>query len=279
MSYLLALDQGTSSSRSISSPIDSADFMCPEPEQCGHVLKSDFRRLWRTRCRVISTTPSGLTGSTLMRAASRQLNLSARGYHRVLKLARTVADLRLTLHRVVAVAVHVVEVGLQRKAAIQRRAHLAVGGRQLPNLAHLRAVTGGDPADGPGGAAQRPLPEVAEVFAAIGARAVAWIGVESPGQALDLLPEGPYRADMPKRVLPAKERITMLGELEKRIVGQKAVVDALSPLAVLRRGYSITENEEGKIISSVAQIKQNERVQIRLSDGKLKAEVLETEKD
>ncbi len=60
---------------------------------------------------------------------------------------------------------------------------------------------------------------------------------------------------------------------------EMASLDALSPLAVLRRGYSITEKESGKIISSIAQIKQNERVQIRLSDGKLKAEVLETEKD
>lgn len=60
---------------------------------------------------------------------------------------------------------------------------------------------------------------------------------------------------------------------------EMASLDALSPLAVLRRGYSIAENEKGEIISSVGQIKQNERVQIRLSDGKLKAEVLETEKD
>lgn len=60
---------------------------------------------------------------------------------------------------------------------------------------------------------------------------------------------------------------------------EMASLDALSPLSVLGRGYSITENETGKIISSIAQIKQNERVQIRLSDGKLKAEVLETEKD
>lgn len=58
-----------------------------------------------------------------------------------------------------------------------------------------------------------------------------------------------------------------------------ASLDALSPLAVLRRGYSITENEKGEIVRSVNQIKQNERVQIRLSDGKLKAEVRETEKD
>jgi len=32
-------------------------------------------------------------GQRLMQAAMRQLQLSARGYHRVLKLARTIADL------------------------------------------------------------------------------------------------------------------------------------------------------------------------------------------
>jgi len=32
-------------------------------------------------------------GQSLMRAAMRQLNLSARAYHRILKLARTIADL------------------------------------------------------------------------------------------------------------------------------------------------------------------------------------------
>jgi magnesium chelatase family protein len=33
------------------------------------------------------------TGKTLMQAAMNQLQLSARAYHRVLKLARTIADL------------------------------------------------------------------------------------------------------------------------------------------------------------------------------------------
>ncbi len=37
--------------------------------------------------------PLDSTGQSLMKAAVRQLNLSARGYHRVLKLARTIADL------------------------------------------------------------------------------------------------------------------------------------------------------------------------------------------
>jgi len=32
-------------------------------------------------------------GQSLMRAAMRQMNLSARAYHRILKLARTIADL------------------------------------------------------------------------------------------------------------------------------------------------------------------------------------------
>jgi len=32
-------------------------------------------------------------GQSLMRAAMAQLNLSARAYHRILKLARTIADL------------------------------------------------------------------------------------------------------------------------------------------------------------------------------------------
>lgn len=37
-------------------------------------------------------------GQSLMRAAMRQLQLSARAYHRVLKLARTIADLAQTEH-------------------------------------------------------------------------------------------------------------------------------------------------------------------------------------
>ena len=35
----------------------------------------------------------GEEGRNLMRAAMQQLNLSARAYHRILKLARTIADL------------------------------------------------------------------------------------------------------------------------------------------------------------------------------------------
>ncbi len=37
--------------------------------------------------------PLDSAGQSLLRAAMRQLHLSARAYHRVLKLARTIADL------------------------------------------------------------------------------------------------------------------------------------------------------------------------------------------
>lgn len=60
---------------------------------------------------------------------------------------------------------------------------------------------------------------------------------------------------------------------------EMASLDALSPLAVLRRGYSITEDEKREIITSIKQIKTNESVQIRLTDGKIKAKVFATEKN
>jgi exodeoxyribonuclease VII large subunit len=79
-----------------------------------------------------------------------------------------------------------------------------------------------------------------------------------------------------RQIAAARKRIDGLDEALKI---EMASLDALSPLAVLRRGYSIVAREDGKIISSVKQLKQNGHVQIRLSDGKLKAVVLETEKD
>ena len=44
-------------------------------------------------------------------------------------------------------------------------------------------------------------------------------------------------------------------------------LDALSPLKVLGRGYSIAENEEGKVIRSKDDVSSGDRLRIRLSDG------------
>ena len=52
-----------------------------------------------------------------------------------------------------------------------------------------------------------------------------------------------------------------------------AELDIISPLATLSRGYSITKNQQGKVLSSVKQIKANQNINIQLSDGSIDAKV------
>jgi exodeoxyribonuclease VII large subunit len=50
-------------------------------------------------------------------------------------------------------------------------------------------------------------------------------------------------------------------------------LDTLSPLSVLERGYSITENAGGEIVRNADQAAKGEKLKIRLANGKLEAEV------
>jgi len=61
----------------------------------------------------------------------------------------------------------------------------------------------------------------------------------------------------------------------QRYVALTAKLDAMSPLKVLTRGYSMTQNDRGEVIRSVSQAELGERVAIRLSDGKLFATVMD----
>ncbi len=58
---------------------------------------------------------------------------------------------------------------------------------------------------------------------------------------------------------------------------QMAKLDALSPLAVLTRGYSITQSKDGTVLRDAAQAKAGDKLKIRLERGKLNAEVLTSE--
>lgn len=51
-----------------------------------------------------------------------------------------------------------------------------------------------------------------------------------------------------------------------------ATLDALSPLKVLGRGFSITETGNGEIVRSVKQVKIGDSLRIRVADGSLRAE-------
>ena len=59
------------------------------------------------------------------------------------------------------------------------------------------------------------------------------------------------------------------------LVKYMTALDTLSPLKTLVRGYSIVENDQGKVIKSVKQIKIDEEINITLNDGKLKTKVIE----
>lgn len=62
-----------------------------------------------------------------------------------------------------------------------------------------------------------------------------------------------------------------LSKLENAMVR----LDALSPLAVLTRGYSIAQNESGEIVRNVHQTDVGERIKVRVANGRLSAEVKE----
>ena len=47
----------------------------------------------------------------------------------------------------------------------------------------------------------------------------------------------------------------------------------LSPLKQLERGYSVVTDEVGRTISSVEQIRVDQDIHIRMTDGKLKARI------
>ena len=52
-----------------------------------------------------------------------------------------------------------------------------------------------------------------------------------------------------------------------------ARLEGVNPLSVLSHGYAMVENGEGKIISSVCDVKVGEKVEIALSDGRAHAEI------
>jgi exodeoxyribonuclease VII large subunit len=56
-----------------------------------------------------------------------------------------------------------------------------------------------------------------------------------------------------------------------------AKLDTLSPLSVLNRGYSIAEKQDGEIVRSSKQVRPGEKLKIRLSSGKLEAQVISSD--
>ena len=61
------------------------------------------------------------------------------------------------------------------------------------------------------------------------------------------------------------------------VIRLSASLDAMSPLKVLARGYSMTADADGRLISSVTEVSPGQSLTILVSDGKIRAAVERTE--
>ena len=62
---------------------------------------------------------------------------------------------------------------------------------------------------------------------------------------------------------------------KQRYIAAVSKLDAMSPLKVLTRGYSMAQTENGEVIRSVNQVERGERICVTLADGQLSATVMD----
>ena len=84
--------------------------------------------------------------------------------------------------------------------------------------------------------------------------------------------------DHMSRMLAAQmQRCT--AERRQRFGHLAAALDAMSPLKVLSRGYSMTFDAQGYVVRSVRTLSCGDRITVRLADGRASAEVREIQED
>lgn len=96
-------------------------------------------------------------------------------------------------------------------------------------------------------------------------------------------------ATLRAKAVAVRNRLDMLGEQTASFINrtfkaksellnlEMAKLNVLSPLAVLTRGYSITQGADGRIIRDASSAKPGDKLKIRVERGKLNAEVLSSE--
>lgn len=70
-----------------------------------------------------------------------------------------------------------------------------------------------------------------------------------------------------------------LDDARARLAVAVASLDALSPLAVLKRGYAIASDRRGKLLRDARDAQTGDAVHLRLSEGALRCRVEEVEKN
>src|SRR4029077_4678 len=77
--------------------------------------------------------------------------------------------------------------------------------------------------------------------------------------------------DLHRRLMASPQRL--LENMRHRFQHMEGILRVLGPDATLRRGYSITMNERGKIIRTIAAVQPKMKIRTRISDGEFGSEV------
>jgi exodeoxyribonuclease VII large subunit len=144
----------------------------------------------------------------------------------------------------------------------------------------------------PSAAAELAVPEQSELYAALenAKKRLALLAssfVSERKKRLTFISSSPFLLSPLNFVDTKRMKMTQLGErldgavtriTDKKTAAYKekvASLTALSPLAVLSRGYGVSYSEEGNIIKSVKNVKKGDVIRNALSDGELYATVTE----
>ena len=155
-------------------------------------------------------------------------------------------------------------------------------------VADMRAAT-------PSNAAELAVPDQNEVYAALEQRRTRLLRavsqrLEAQRRLLDRLGKSRALQDpvnyLRDRRLLLDYQGQRLGQgLRRGLAGERerfarlaAALDALSPLKVLGRGYALTRDSAGRVVTAVDQVAVGDRLDIRLGDGALTCEVKERRK-
>ena len=115
--------------------------------------------------------------------------------------------------------------------------------------------------------------------------------LKSAKQHLDVLAQSPalrsptgYLEQRQKNLELLKNRLVSsqtnsISRMNQQYIATVSKLDAMSPLKVLTRGYSMVQNENKEVIRSVNQVELGERIRISLNDGTLSATVMEIKEE
>lgn len=210
--------------------------------------------------------------------------ISAVGHETDTTLADLAADLRAktptAAGEVVVPVLEDLRAQLDDAAIALERAILArvdAGRERLAALAAHRALAG------PGYQVElrrQRLDELADRLDAAGCRAVADARERLQGLGARLRVQHPARrvAAEAERLLALDRRVLRAARVrregvEARFAALAGRLDALSPLAVIARGYSVIRTPDGRVVRTLAEAPPGARIEARLSDGWLQATV------